>query len=65
MLFLPSERSNNLPELNEQKWKFAWQVSALGVEIGTRFKFFAEIGYVWQGVFNMGFSYSWSRQKEN
>lgn len=65
MLFLPSERSNNLPELNEQKWKFAWQVSALGVEIGTRFKFFAEIGYGWQGVFNMGFSYSWSRQKEN
>lgn len=59
--FHPSEYSPDIPRWDKRKWKTAWQVSVFGVEAGRRTKIFAELGYGWQGFFNIGVSHSWQK----
>ena len=47
---------------NRKQWKLAPQLTALGFDFGGRhFRFFAELGYGVEGVFNMGLSYRFQR----
>ena len=47
---------------NRKQWKLAPQLTALGFDFGGRhFRFFVELGYGVEGVFNMGLSYRFQR----
>jgi hypothetical protein len=42
---------------NSKQWKLVPQLTAFGFDFGGRkFRFFAELGYGTEGVFNMGLS---------
>lgn len=44
-----------IPERDEHKLKVAYQLSAVGIEVGgERMRGFTELGYGRQGIFNMG-----------
>lgn len=44
-----------IPEWDEHKLKMAYQLSAVGIEVGgERMRGFTELGYGRQGIFNMG-----------
>ena len=47
--------TQSFPDIHERRVKLSYQFSAVGIEVGgERVRFFTELGYGMQGVFNLG-----------
>lgn len=58
LFFMPYERIDHVSVHDVRQWRLAAQLTPLGISIGRRhLRFFAELGYGIEGVFNMGVSY--------
>lgn len=50
--------SSNFPNIKENKMRLAYQLSPVGIELGShRLRFTSELGYGLQGIWNIGLAY--------
>lgn len=51
-------KSSNFPNIKENKMRLAYQLSPVGIELGShRLRFTSELGYGLQGIWNIGLAY--------
>ena len=62
--FMPYERVDNVRLRSVHQWRLSSQLSVVGMDFGgPRLRFFMELGYGIEGVFNMGLSYRFKSVK--